>query len=47
MKDYIVFGSPLLGKKEKKEVIESINNSWIGSGPKKDLFEKNINGETE
>lgn len=42
MKKYIIFGSPLIGKNEKKEVIQSINASWIGSGPKKNLFEKNF-----
>ena len=42
MKKYIVFGSPNIGNEEKKEVLDSLNSSWIGSGPKKYLFEKNF-----
>jgi dTDP-4-amino-4,6-dideoxygalactose transaminase len=41
-KKYIVFGAPLIGKKEIKEVISCLKSGWLGTGPRVALFEKNF-----
>lgn len=38
--EFIVFGSPLIGKPEIDDVVESLQNGWIGTGPKTAEFEK-------
>ncbi len=39
-KDFLVFGSPLIGEEEIKEVVDSLRSGWIGTGPKVAKFEK-------
>jgi len=39
-KDFLVFGSPLIGEDEIKEVTDSLKSGWIGTGPKVARFEK-------
>ena len=34
MNDFILFGQPHIGKDEINEVIESLENGWLGTGPK-------------
>lgn len=41
-KKYLVFGSPLIGKEEIKEVVESLKSGWISTGPKVTAFENSI-----
>jgi dTDP-4-amino-4,6-dideoxygalactose transaminase len=38
-KNYIVFGSPLIGKNEIKEVNSTLKSGWLGTGPKVEKFE--------
>lgn len=40
---FLVFGSPLIGKEEIDEVVDSLNSGWIGTGPKTHQFELNVN----
>lgn len=44
--NYLMFGAPYIGQEEKNEVIECINSSWLGSGPRvkrlEDDFQKYI-----
>ena len=37
---YIVFGKPLINSKQKKEVLNTLNSGWIGSGPKVQILEE-------
>jgi dTDP-4-amino-4,6-dideoxygalactose transaminase len=37
---YLVFGSPLIGKEEIAEVVDSLNSGWLGTGPKVARFEE-------
>lgn len=39
-KTYITFGAPLIGEEEIKEVIDSLQSGWIGTGPKVHKFEE-------
>lgn len=39
---YIIFGAPLIGKEEIKEVVDSLKSGWIGTGPKVTKFENLI-----
>lgn len=39
-KDFLIFGSPLIGEEEIKEVTDSLRSGWIGTGPKVAKFEK-------
>lgn len=39
-KNFLIFGSPFLNQEEEKEVIDSIQKSWLGTGPKVQTFEK-------
>jgi len=38
--DFLIFGSPLIGAEEKREVLDCLDTGWIGSGPKVTQFEK-------
>ena len=42
MNQYIVFGSPSLGREEINEINSSIKSGWLGTGPKVKKFEKNF-----
>ena len=37
---FLVFGSPLIGDEEKREVLDSLESGWIGTGPKVAQFER-------
>jgi len=39
---FLVFGSPLIGQAEIDEVVDSLRSGWIGSGPKVQRFERQI-----
>lgn len=39
-RDYIVFGSPLLGEEEIAEVTATLRSGWIGAGPRVAQFEQ-------
>lgn len=39
---FLVFGQPLIGQDEIKEVIDSLNTAWLGTGPKVLQFEKDF-----
>jgi len=39
-KDFLVFGSPLIGKEEEKEVLDCLETGWLGTGPKVARFER-------
>jgi len=38
--DFIVFGQPLIEQDEIDEVVDSLKNAWLGTGPKVAKFEK-------
>ena len=42
MNDFILFGQPHIGKDEINEVIESLENGWLGTGPKTKKFEEDF-----
>ncbi len=39
-KDFLIFGSPLIGEAEIAEVVDSLRSGWIGMGPKTARFEQ-------
>lgn len=39
---YLVFGSPLVGKEEVNEVVDSLQSGWLSTGPKVGLFENDL-----
>ena len=39
-KDFLVFGSPLIGDEEIDEVVATIRSGWLGTGPKTHRFEQ-------
>jgi dTDP-4-amino-4,6-dideoxygalactose transaminase len=39
-KEYLVFGSPLIGEPEIEEVVATLRSGWIGTGPKTARFEQ-------
>ena len=39
MNEFILFGQPDIGKDEINEVIDSLKNGWLGTGPKTKRFE--------
>lgn len=39
-KEFLVFGNPLLGAAEEHEVLDSMRQAWLGTGPKVQQFEK-------
>lgn len=38
-KDFLIFGSPVIGTEEINEVLDSLHSSWLGTGPKVAKFE--------
>ena len=38
-KDFLIFGSPHLGAAEQQEVLDSMQQAWLGTGPKVEQFE--------
>ena len=43
---FLIFGSPLIGKEEINEVVDSLKSGWIGTGPKVAKFESLIRDYT-
>ena len=41
-KNFLIFGQPLIEKDEINEVIDSLENAWLGSGPKVSKFENDF-----
>lgn len=41
-KNYLVFGAPLIGKKEINEVVDTLKSGWLSTGPKAARFEEGI-----
>lgn len=41
-KELLVFGSPHLGAAEQQEVLDSMQNAWIVTGPKVEQFERSF-----
>ena len=39
---FLVFGSPLIGEEEKKEVLDCLATGWLGTGPKVARFEQDF-----
>ena len=37
---FLVFGSPLVGEEEKKEVLDCLESGWLGTGPRVARFEQ-------
>lgn len=40
--DFLVFGSPLIGEAEIREVVECLRSGWIGTGPRVNQFERDF-----
>jgi len=38
-KDFLIFGSPLIGDAEKRETVECLESGWLGTGPRVAHFE--------
>ncbi len=38
--NFLVFGAPLIGEDEKREVLDCLETGWLGTGPKVGRFEK-------
>ncbi|RLA30484.1 MAG: UDP-4-amino-4,6-dideoxy-N-acetyl-beta-L-altrosamine transaminase [Gammaproteobacteria bacterium] len=38
--DFLVFGAPLIGDEEKREVLACLDSGWLGTGPKVAEFER-------
>ena len=41
-KSYLVFGQPLIGEDEIKEVLDTMNSAWLSTGPKVARFENDF-----
>ena len=41
-REFIVFGSPQIGKEEIDEVVSTMESGWLGTGPKAARFEENF-----
>jgi dTDP-4-amino-4,6-dideoxygalactose transaminase len=41
-KDFLVFGQPAIGEDEIAEVVDSLRNAWLGTGPKVARFESDF-----
>jgi dTDP-4-amino-4,6-dideoxygalactose transaminase len=39
---FLVFGSPLIGEEEKKEILDCLETGWLGTGPKVARFEQDF-----
>jgi dTDP-4-amino-4,6-dideoxygalactose transaminase len=44
---FLVFGAPLLGEDERREVLECFDTGWLGTGPKVAQFERQFRAYTE
>ena len=42
MKEFIIFGKPVINDDEINEVVDSLKSGWLGTGPKAKLFEDNF-----
>lgn len=40
--EFLIFGSPLIGREEINEVVDSLKTGWLGTGPKVGRFEQLI-----
>lgn len=40
--DFLIFGAPLIGDDEIDEVVDSLRNAWLGTGPKVAKFENDF-----
>ena len=40
--EFLVFGSPVIGDEEISEVVDSMRSGWIGTGPKVQRFERQL-----
>lgn len=40
---YLIFGAPLVGEAEIREVVHSLRSGWLSTGPKVSTFENNVN----
>src|SRR5262245_11358988 len=38
----LLFGSPLIGEEEKREVLDCLETGWLGTGPKVARFEQDF-----
>jgi len=38
--EFLIFGSPLIGEDEKKEILHCLETGWLGTGPKVAAFER-------
>ncbi|MDH4008944.1 MAG: DegT/DnrJ/EryC1/StrS family aminotransferase [Desulfuromonadales bacterium] len=41
-KEFLIFGSPYLGEAEQHEVLDSMQQAWLGTGPKVEQFESDF-----
>jgi dTDP-4-amino-4,6-dideoxygalactose transaminase len=44
--NFLVFGSPLVGEEEKREVLACLDSGWLGTGPKVAEFERRFRDYT-
>ena len=44
--DFLVFGAPLIGEEEKREVLACLDSGWLGTGPKVAEFEERFRAYT-
>jgi dTDP-4-amino-4,6-dideoxygalactose transaminase len=44
--DFLVFGAPLIGEDEKREVLDCLDSGWLGTGPKVARFEREFRDYT-
>jgi dTDP-4-amino-4,6-dideoxygalactose transaminase len=44
---FLVFGAPLLGEEERREVLECFDTGWLGTGPKVAEFERQFRAYTQ
>jgi len=44
--EFLVFGSPQIGEDEKREVLDSLDTGWLGTGPKVAAFEQEFRDYT-
>ncbi len=45
--DFLVFGSPLIGDDEKREILDSLETGWLGTGPKVARLEREFRDYAE
>jgi dTDP-4-amino-4,6-dideoxygalactose transaminase len=44
--DFLVFGAPLIGEEERREVLDCLDSGWLGTGPKVAEFERRFRDYT-